>query len=118
MPLFDYVCIACDAVHEHLARPGDVVRECDDCGGPAERQMGVPVVFADSITPYYDHGLGATVESRTQKNKLMAEKSLAPSDKPLAPHGTKGTIFSFSGQATTSVKPSGYYAKRYAHGVE
>lgn len=115
MPLFDYECPQ-GHIEEHLARHRETAWVCT-CGALAERIMGAPTVFMDSINPYYDHGLGATISSRTQKRQIMADKSLAPSDKKLSPHGTKGTIFSFAGRATDSVAPSGYYAKRYAHGV-
>jgi putative FmdB family regulatory protein len=117
MPLFDFECPKCGAIEEHVVRFDVTGRPCDACGSPTRRLMGLPVVFADSLDPYYDHGLGTTVTSRTQKRNIMAEKSLAPSDKKLSPHGTKGTIFSFAGQAATSVAPSGFYAKRHAHGL-
>ena len=81
------------------------------CGAQAERLISLPVVRAD-LTPYYDDGLGVRVESRAHRRAVMRSKDLIENDKPVVPHGAKGTVFSFPGRPTDSVAPSGAWATK------
>jgi hypothetical protein len=64
------------------------------------------------LEPYYDDGLGVRVESRAHRQAVMRSKDLVENDKSVVPHGARGTVFSFPGQASTSVPPSGAFRKR------
>lgn len=108
MPLYDVKCPSCGAAWEALAK-WDADIPCA-CGATAERQISVPVVRPD-LEPYYDDGLGVRVESRHHRREAMKRLSLVENDKPVVPHGAKGTMFSLPGKTTTAAKPSGAYAK-------
>ena len=102
-------CPLCDSIWETLARFNEEVR-CAKCGCLAERLISLPVVRPD-LTPYYDDGLGARVESRHHRRELMKRNNLVENDKTVVPHGAKGTMFSIPGHTTTAAKRSGAYAK-------
>lgn len=111
MPLYDFQCPSCARGWEGIAR-WDTDVECA-CGQIAQRCMSVPTVQRE-LDPYYDNGLGVRVESRSHRRDVMRSKSLVENDKPVVPHGARGTVFSFPGQATSSVQPSGAYARKRA----
>jgi hypothetical protein len=65
------------------------------------------------MASYYDDGLGVRVESRAHRKAVMRSKNLVEADKGnTRPHGARGTVFSFPGQATVSVPPSGGFVKK------
>lgn len=112
MPLYEYQCPSCDQIMESLQKPDVATIPCPTCPDwYAERIISLPTVRPD-LVPYYDDGLGARVESRAHRRQLMQQASLVENDAPVRPHGARGTVFSFPGQATTSVPPNGAFAQK------
>lgn len=118
MPMFEYECPDCRQRSERFVRDrvnADMRLLCtvSGCYGETERIMSCPTIHTDSIPAYYDNGLGQVITSHTQRRDLMRAASAQECDPGnISPHGAKGTIFSFPGEATTSVKPSGAYESR------
>lgn len=109
MPLYDFRCTSCARNWEGLARwNADVTCVC---GGVAERLISTPVVRPD-IEPYFDDGLGIRVQSRAHKRDYLKQHDLVENDRSRPKHGTKGTVFSFAGQSTSSATPTGAYAPK------
>lgn len=113
MPLYNFRCPRCGDEWEQLARFEQIVH-CDGCSVPAQRLISAPTVISDNLDAksYYDDGLGARIESRSQRKRLMHEKGVEEVGPSSNKHGTKGTVFSFSGQTTSSVPPSGAFAPK------
>jgi len=116
MPLYDYHCDPCDHTWEVLQRLADLPlgAGCPRCGATARRLLPRPHIVADTFpAPYDDIGLGVRIDSRSQRRRIMRDKGLEELGSTTK-HGAKGTVFSFPGQPTTSVPPSGAYVKRGA----
>ena len=111
MPMYDVQCPRCGDEWEQLARIEQVV-ECDGCHVPVQRLISVPHTVADNLDAksYYDDGLGVRIESRSQRKRLMRDRSLEEVGPSQNAHGTKGTVFSFPGRTTSHVPKSGAYA--------
>ena len=109
MPLYDYYCEGCgwtgEALRTYADRDGDM--PCT-CGRYAGRMPSLTAPITPDINPYYDRGLGAHVEGRAHKRRLMAERSVVPVESTRM-HGARGTVFSWPGGPATSVPPSGAY---------
>lgn len=89
MPLYDYKCSACGAVHEHRQKISDEpLRECPDCGGEYKRIItSVGVIFKGSgfhINDYRDNKSGGASDASTTK-----EASPAQSATSTTPSGTE-----------------------------
>jgi hypothetical protein len=75
----DFVCTGCGAIGEELVEPGTKVLTCS-CGQPAVQiWMKAPGVGnkAKGKYPYFDTGLGMTVESPQQRERIAKAKGLA-----------------------------------------
>lgn len=113
MPIYEYECPHCRAQIEVLRASSATHDELCRCGHMMRRLISAPRVHTDSVAPYYDHGLGARVESRSQRKGLMKAAGVEESgDMTSRRHGAKGTLFSFPGQTVTGVPPSGAYRER------
>jgi putative FmdB family regulatory protein len=115
MPMYDYRCAYCGDSWEQLARIEQTVY-CDRCPETrAERLISAPAVIQDNLDArsYYDDGLGARITSRSQRKALMRAKGVEEVGRGANTHGSKGTVFSFKGQATSSVPASGAYAAKH-----
>lgn len=112
MPLYVYAC-ACGQTVETLRR---VAARHDPlacgCGKPMALTVAPPADRPAEWNPYYDIGLGARVEGRAHRQRLMREKGvmeLGPAD---TPHGARGTSFHGPGMLGRGVTPSGAFARR------
>jgi putative FmdB family regulatory protein len=106
MPIYEYECGQCGAVQETIQPMQVAWIACYTCGQDAHRIMSLPVVRADSVEPYYDHGLGTRIESRSQRQRLMKSENVVEKG-TTEMSGAKGTIYSHPGRATESVPKSG-----------
>ena len=113
MPTYDYRCTRCGDEWEQMARISQIVH-CDGCQVPAQRLISAPAVQPDNYDAksYYDDGLGARIESRSQRKRLMRAKGLEELGGSANKHGATGTVFSFPGRTTSSVPASGQYVRK------
>lgn len=124
MPIYEYACPECHRVDERFVPHRKsanmrIVCPTSGCNGVQQRIMSLPVIRPDSMPPYYDHGLGEKITSRSHRRDVMRAKGLVEADKGnTTPHGTRGTVFSFPGQPAMSVAPSGFFAPREKHLAE
>lgn len=110
MPLYDYQCAACHGSTESRQPVSVSVIPCPACGGVADRQISLPAPpVLDTVTPYYDHGLGTVVRSRSQRRTLMRAHGLVEKGTTHL-SGTRGTLYSLPGQAARSAPKSGGHA--------
>ena len=107
---YDYACPRCGPF-EAWARVADRhATRCPGCGALGTLQISTPTVLPDTVPAYEDRGLGARIESRSQRRRLMRDRSLEEVGGTQR-HGARGTIVSLPGRATTQARPSGAYAR-------
>mgnify|MGYP001598559743 CR=1 FL=1 len=113
MPMYDVQCPRCGDEWEQLARIEQIV-ECDGCRVPVQRLISAPHTVADNLDAksYYDDGLGVHITSRSQRRRLMRERSLEELGPSQNKHGTTGRAYSFPGQTVSSVPLSGAYLRK------
>lgn len=52
MPIYDFKCTSCANIKEHIVRIKDRgnTKECPDCGGTSEYQIGTPQIKLEGIS--------------------------------------------------------------------
>jgi putative FmdB family regulatory protein len=99
VPLYEYQCVACDALIESLQRREISVLACRVCGGPAGRLLSRPARIVSDLTPYYDHGLGQVITSRAERARVMAQQGVIERGTTRM-DGARGTSVSAPGVVT------------------
>jgi hypothetical protein len=115
MPTYSYECRYCGQAAERVQRVAQRHEGPRCCGWVMPLVIMAPAIRADNLDAksYFDHGLGERITSRSQRKRLMAAHNLVEADPGnIKPHGAKGTVFSFAGQAASSVPASGAFARR------
>ena len=83
MPIYDFKCNECDAVHEHFAGMDEKIGVCDTCGEPTTRLIGCPNLSISSLAK----GDSATPDSIDKWEKMRKQK-MAIESKNQENHGT------------------------------
>ena len=113
MPLYEFECVDCGTraeVYQPMLHVEPLPFPCSACVSAMTWVPSCPTIRPDTLG-YYDEGLGKFLDSRSTRSRIMRDQGLeevGTSER----HGARGTIFSFPGEAASSVAPSGAYARR------
>lgn len=75
MPLYDFECVECGVIEEHLAKISETHRKCDACNGLMRRLITVRYHVQDDVDFVTDDisGEPVRVTSRKAHRQLMEE---------------------------------------------
>lgn len=90
MPLYDYKCPTCGAVHELITRMNDEHPPCTQCGRPMKRllhaRFGINMGAAGAHG-YYDENLGCYINSNRQRREEMRRQGVTEKGDTPKPNG-------------------------------
>jgi putative FmdB family regulatory protein len=76
MPLYTFHCDKCEREWDELQMmQQEHTANCPECGGKA-RQVFTPFAFTFDFTPGYDPGLGKWVDTKREREDIIARKGL------------------------------------------
>lgn len=78
MPIYTYFCDECRKEYDVLQPISNKHSyKCEKCGTQTRRVFTAPATFRMDFTPGWDVGLGQYVDTKRQRENIMAEKGLA-----------------------------------------